>query len=229
MSKTGWISSTRPDAEKFGEVTPGRIPRHKFSKEIQEELTRLRKLDNWHGLAALVTDWTVIILAALCGEVLNDLSSWASWIFYLGVALPVIGTRQRALATLLHESAHDILAKNKRLNRFLGTCFSGYMIFQSYNAYRRSHVRDHHGSFGDPRIDPDLRAHISAGLYEPQSGAKFRWRYLISPLFGRQTPSVVKELVTARLSGTRKEAIRGISVVAYVACIGGAFCRLWTV
>ena len=134
----------------------------------------------------------------------------------------MIATRQRALATLLHEAAHGTLAKNRRLNKFLGTWFSGYVIFQSYETYRRSHVRDHHGSFGDVHADPDLRAHIAAGLYTPHTGARFAWRYLVQPLLGRQTPAIVKELISARLSGTKDEVRRGMGVVIYMAAIGVA-------
>jgi fatty acid desaturase len=201
------------------EVLPGRVPRHRFSESVTEDLRGLRKLDNWHGPLALLTDWVVILAVAVLTE---SVSGWAWWPVYLLVALPVIGTRQRALATLLHESAHETLARDKRLNKFLGTWFSGYVIFQAFEAYRRSHVRGHHGSFGDPRRDPDLRAHISAGMYRPQSGLVFTWRYLVSPLLGRRTPAILKELVLARLSGTRQEIVRGVAVVLYVAAIGGA-------
>jgi fatty acid desaturase len=203
--------------EHADDLAPGRVPRHRFTEQVNDELKQLRRLDNWHGPLALIADWTLILGVAIICEML---SGWPFWTFYLTVALPVIGTRQRALATLLHESAHETLAKNKRLNKFLGTWFSGYVILQAFEAYRRSHVRDHHGSFGDPRTDPDLRAHLEAGLYTPQSGLRFAARYLIAPLFGRQTPAVVKELVLARLSGTRTEIVRGICVVLYVAAIG---------
>ncbi|MGW0892206.1 fatty acid desaturase [Saccharopolyspora sp. NPDC002578] len=224
MNKTGWIHDGIPTILGNVEQAPtGRIPRHRFSGEIDSELAALRKLDNWHGPLALITDWAVVVLAALACEALRTWSGWAFWPVYLLVALPVIGTRQRALATLLHESAHGILAKHKRLNTFLGTYPSGYLIFQSYRAYRRSHVRDHHGSFGDPRRDPDLRAHISAGLYRPQRGAAFTWKFLIAPLFGKQTPAVLRELVVARLSGTKEEVLRGAAVIAYVAGICGLF------
>ncbi|MFD3596724.1 fatty acid desaturase [Nocardia sp. NPDC058640] len=198
-------------------VLPGRVPRYKFDSDIENEVRALRKLDNWHGPAALVGDWLIIILMiALC----EQFSGWLWWPAYLALALPAIGIRQRALATLLHEAAHGTLAKNKRLNIFLGTWFSGYVIFQSFETYRRSHVRDHHGSFGDVLVDPDLRAHIAAGLYKPQSGARFTWRYLIMPLLGRQTPAIVKELVVARLSGTREEIQRGLGVISYMLALG---------
>jgi fatty acid desaturase len=198
----------------------GRVERHRFAGDVQREILSLATLDNWHGPLALATDWAIVVGVVLLCE---SLSGWVAWACYLLVALPVIGTRQRALATLLHESAHGTLAKSKRLNKLLGTWLSGWLIFQSYETYRRSHVRDHHGSFGDAGVDPDLRAHIDAGLYAPHSGARFAWRYLIQPLLGRQTPSIIKELVSARLSGTKAEVRRGLGVVLYMAAIAVAF------
>jgi fatty acid desaturase len=197
-----------------------RVERHRFARDLQKEVNSLAGLDNWHGPLALATDWAIMIAVAVVCQLLFG---WVAWAFYFLVALPLIGTRQRALATLLHESAHGTLAKNKRLNKFLGTWLSGWVIFQSFDTYRRSHVRDHHGSFGDVNADPDLRAHIAAGLYAPHTGAQFAWRYLIQPLLGRQTPRIIKELVSARLSGTREEVRRGVGVVLYVAAIAAAF------
>jgi fatty acid desaturase len=85
----------------------------------------LAGLDNWHGPLALATDWAFMIAVAVVCQLLFG---WVAWAFYFLVALPLIGTRQRALATLLHESAHGTLAKNKRLNKFLGTWLSGWVI-----------------------------------------------------------------------------------------------------
>ncbi|MBC6466609.1 fatty acid desaturase family protein [Actinomadura alba] len=137
--------------------------------------------------------------------------------FYILVALPVIGTRQRALATLLHEAAHGTLARSRRLNRFLGTYPSGYLILQSFAAYRRSHVRDHHGLFGDPQRDPDLRAHVQAGLYQRRSGRRFVVKFLLAPLVGTQTPAVLRELLHRRLV-----THRSMGVLAYVAAVATA-------
>ncbi|WP_169810742.1 fatty acid desaturase family protein [Nocardia beijingensis] len=193
---------------------PGRVPRYRFDPEIDSEVRTLRQLDNWHGPLALIGDWVVIAAVVILCE---QLSGWIWWLVYLSVALTVIATRQRALATLVHEAVHGTLAQHEGLNKFLGTWFSGYLILQPFEAFRRSHMRDHHGSFGDVRKDPDFRAHIAAGLYKPQSGATFVWRYMVLPLSGQQTSAIVKEL---RLSGTRDEALPGLAVTGYLAALG---------
>lgn len=196
------------------DVLPGRVPRYRFDPEIEGEIRNLRKLDNWHGPLALIGDWLVIAVVVILCE---QLSGWMWWIFYLTVALPVIATRQRGLGTLVHEAAHGTLAENRGVNRFLGTWFSGYVILQPFDAFRRSHMRDHHGSFGDVRRDPDLRAHISVGVYKPQSGARFVWRYMLLPLLGLTTAAIVKEL---QLRGSWHKARPGLAVVCYLAALG---------
>lgn len=212
------------------------ITRHRFSPEIERQLAALRKLDNWHGPLALVTDWAVIIGTIwLCERFLHGLA-W--WLGYLLVAVPIIATRQRALATLLHESVHGVLTRDLMLGIALSTFPSGYMILQSRRAYRRSHLRDHHGSFGNPYVDPDLRAHLSHGLYEPMSGRTFTIKYLLAPLVGWRTPQLITELVVQRLSGTPRELTASIAVLAYflgvvaacfVAGIGQLFLVYWVV
>ncbi|MFI2343181.1 fatty acid desaturase [Nocardia gamkensis] len=193
---------------------PGRVPRYRFAPEIDAEIKTLRQLDNWHGPLALIGDWAVIAAVVIICE---QLSGWLWWLVYLTVGLTVIGTRQRALGTLVHEAVHGTLAKDERVNKFLGTWFSGYVILQPFEAFRRSHIRDHHGSFGDVRRDPDFRAHIAAGLYKPQSGTNFVRRHMLMPLLGREISAIVKEL---RLSGTRAEIRPGLAVVCYVAMLG---------
>lgn len=128
---------------------------YKFSDEYQNEILDLIKLDNWHCCLALLEDYSLIcisIFATCC----------ISWYLY-PLAILIIGSRQRALATLLHEAAHQTLAKNKRLNFVIGTFFSGYLILQAMGAYRESHVRFHHGHFGDPSLDPDYQLAMEQG------------------------------------------------------------------
>lgn len=196
------------------------IRRHRFPTDVQRGLAALRKLDNWHGPLALITDWSVIVIAVLVTELF---SGWVWWIAYFLIALPLICTRQRALATLLHESAHGVLTKSRFLNLFLGTYPSAYLVLQTYRAYSRSHLRDHHGAFGNPYVDPDLRAHIASGLYRPRSGRAFVLKYLLAPLVGLRTPALINDLVVNRLSGLRREVISGIGVALYVSTIGALF------
>ena len=120
--------------------------RKRFSEDINRKLRQLGKLDNYHVAAALILDYGVIATAI-------SLYFVSPWLLPLTVIL--IGSRQRALLTLLHESAHGVLARSPTWNFLCGTIFSGYLVFQVYGRYHQSHVRMHHGALGDPEWDPD--------------------------------------------------------------------------
>ncbi|HFZ8317023.1 TPA: hypothetical protein ACIPBE_004816, partial [Salmonella enterica subsp. enterica serovar Litchfield] len=75
----------------------------KFNEEIMEKLIPLSLLNNYRGILALSIDWFFI----MCSIVVS--SYFENIIIYI-LAIFIIGTRQRALATILHESAHRTLA-----------------------------------------------------------------------------------------------------------------------
>lgn len=109
----------------------------KFDKEILKKIKTLYTYNNFYGVFALIYDYSIIIFAIL----LSEFSYW-----FLPLSILLIGSRQRALATVLHEASHSALTANKKLGQILGTYFSGYLIFQSWDSYYLSHVKNHHPS-----------------------------------------------------------------------------------
>ncbi len=103
-------------------------------------------MNNWRGPLGLAADVLVIAASAWA-------ASWSLWLYPLAVLM--IGARQRALASLLHESCHKTLMKNRVLNDAVGRWCAGFPIFQSHRAYVRSHVLLHHSFLGDEKRDPD--------------------------------------------------------------------------
>lgn len=209
-------SSAAPDAL-------NRLPRHRFDAEVRQKIRTLHDLDNWHGVAAWASDVVWIAVAITLAELARDTVMF--WPTYILVALPVISTRQRSLATLLHESAHGTVAKSKRLNRLLGTYLSGYLIFQTRSSYFASHVRDHHGRFGNPRRDPDLIGHLRAGLYDPLPKWRFVLKFLVLPLFLCQVPEIAR-LVRDRLvydAVDRREKARLLAYVVSLSLVVALF------
>ncbi|HWB74690.1 MAG TPA: fatty acid desaturase family protein [Nannocystaceae bacterium] len=75
------------------------------------------------------------------------------------IAVVALGTRQHALAVLMHESAHGLLFRTRRLNERVGEWLCAQPIATDVRRYRRHHVR-HHAHTGTVR-DPDR------GLAEP--------------------------------------------------------------
>ncbi|MER6343553.1 fatty acid desaturase [Streptomyces sp. NPDC001595] len=180
-------------------VAEGRYKPYRFSREIQERARELNRLDNWHGILGFLSDAFWITAAVW-------LSLGVSYWFY-PLTLVVVGSRMRALATLLHESAHGILAANRALNLVLGTALSAYPIFQTHYSYKKSHVATHHPKLGRPDVDPDLVFFIEQGVYEEGLTTRQRWmRLVVLPALGSRTLSVLKYLVVNRLGGGAKDA-----------------------
>ncbi|HFC7429411.1 TPA: fatty acid desaturase, partial [Neisseria meningitidis] len=119
----------------------------KFDKEILLKIKELYRYDNWHAVLAILYDYLIIIFSIF----LSEQSYW-----FLPLTILLIGSRQRALATILHEASHSALTKNKKFGQILGTYFSGYLIFQSWNSYCVSHVKNHHPKLGTDS-DPDYK------------------------------------------------------------------------
>lgn len=186
--------------------------RHVFSRKIQEELHQLRELDNWHGPLAVLYDYTVIVFAML----MFHLSMWLT-----PISILLIGSRQRALATLLHESVHCCLTKSRALNRFLGTYLSGYLIFQEFNTYRDTHVRQHHAYLGDPEHDPDFHYHINEKLYHYHGCFNFFKHYILKPLILQKTLSYFLYLIKYRMLPSKKYLKSFLTMFIYW---GGIIC-----
>jgi fatty acid desaturase len=144
--------------------------RKKFSPEINARLCEFMGLDNHHAAAAVVLDFAIIAGAMS----LYFVSPW-----FIPLTLLIVGSRQRALLTLLHESAHGVLARSKKWNFVCGTFLSGYLVFQAYFRYQESHVRLHHGSLGDPSVDPDTASYVNQGLF----GKNYSKRAFLKHLF----------------------------------------------
>ncbi|MCY7917198.1 guanitoxin biosynthesis L-arginine gamma (S) hydroxylase [Bacillus vallismortis] len=147
---------------------------YRFSKEITTELRPLYKSNNYRGLVGIVYDFLVIAVAIYLCQI--------NYLFY-PLSVLLIGSRQRALATILHDASHLCLAKNKKLNYFLGTYLSGYLIGQEFNIYKDSHVKGHHTHLGNPDKDPDYQYHLDIGLYKLNSHKHFLYKYILKPLF----------------------------------------------
>lgn len=209
-----------------------RVRRYKFSKEIKAELAALAILDNWHGPAAVIEDVFVIACAITLGTAVPIATPLATC---------VIGSRMRALATLLHEATHRTLAANLTLNQLIGR-IAGYSIFQTWEAYRRSHIKEHHAYIGNADLDPDLKFHIEKGLYNPQSARAFLWHHIIKPGFALNVGNTIKYLLRDRMFGVfrndapiehRKDARRfiafwcGVAAVVFATSTWQSFLIFW--
>ncbi len=189
------------------------LRRHKFDPAIVKRVRALYGLDNYHGPLALLSDYLVIAAAIYACIAFG-------WIAY-PFALLVIGSRQRALATMTHEASHGTLAKNRRLNNLLGSYMSGYLIGMLFDAYKQSHVQSHHAQFGSEENDADYRYMIDMGVYDECSQSRYTWNILLKPLFLMNVPKYLGFLIRDRLLAISSEegAREGIRLLIFWAVL----------
>ncbi|MDE9493482.1 fatty acid desaturase [Xenorhabdus bovienii] len=92
------------------------------------------------------------------------ISLYVHYSFYI-LFIIIIGARQRALASLFHEAAHSNLFRNKWMNNYLTHVLCGWGILQSFHAYKKSHVHEHHLQIGDHEKDSDYKYMLEASPF----------------------------------------------------------------
>ena len=193
------------------------LPSHKFSTEILEQLKPLSSSNNYSWIIGLAYDYLMIGIAILASVKL-------SWYLY-PLSIIIIGTRQRALATLLHDAAHLRLCQNRVLNKIVGTYLTGFPIFQGFRAYSKSHVLKHHHFLGDKNNDPDYNYYIKMGLYNNVTKLNFIFSYILKPLFFANSWSFIKYLLKNRLLD-KNNRLEAISLITFWSIIGIIFYKL---
>lgn len=179
----------------------------KFDSEILSEIKKLYVYDNWHAVFALLLDYSLIIFAIYI---------YHFSYYLLPISLLIIGSRQRALATILHEASHSALTKNKKIGKFLGTYFSGYLIFQSWDSYYISHVKNHHPKLGSNE-DPDYQYYLATGIFQEQTKTQFFWKFLFSHFLCLKILESLKYLLLNRLIiSTSKVELVKIGIVQII-------------
>jgi len=135
---------------------PNKTSQYKFNPEISKELNKLTVLDNYHVIIALLQDWGIIILSSIVAHY---------YFYFYPICLIIIGSRQRGLGNIFHDSTHGNIVKNRRLCNITGTFLSGYWVGLSMSDYRESHVKLHHNYLGNIKVDPDYQYYHNIGIY----------------------------------------------------------------
>jgi fatty acid desaturase len=130
--------------------------------QLPAHLTRIQAL---RAAFALASDWAII---AAC--------------FSLAIALPhpavlvtaaiLMARTQLALAVLMHESAHRLLARPRWLNDFIGQVFTAAPLMLSLFSYRHGHLQHHRAPMAG--TDP-VAVIFGIGDY-PVSRRELAWR-----------------------------------------------------
>ncbi|WP_290817060.1 fatty acid desaturase family protein [Ferrovibrio sp.] len=112
-----------------------------------DEIRTLSQRSDWMGAYLVLHAWALIAGAmALFVWLPNPLT------FLLAVM--VIGGRQLGLAILMHDAAHGLLFRTRRLNEFAGQWLCAFPVGTDLHLYRPYHLKHHrHTQQAD---DPDL-------------------------------------------------------------------------
>jgi fatty acid desaturase len=129
-------------------------------------------------------------------SVVRVLLNWAlivaAWMFVARVPHPavyvlvflVVGVQQHALGLWMHESAHWLLTKNKRVNDLVSVLFLSGPLFVPLRAYRARHFA-HHGFLGTAQDTKQV-------IFTPIQGAKRFWSFAFLTVTGLQLFSIAR-------------------------------------
>ncbi|HEX6357936.1 fatty acid desaturase [Actinophytocola sp.] len=209
-----------------------RVPQRNFKADIpaaaKEQIKQLhRDRDNWHGLVFLALDW-LVVAAAVAATI------WSG--FHLAVylvAVVVIGSRQRALRSLLHEASHHKLVPNKRANLWVGRLLVAFPLLEGVSGYLCAHC-EHHRHLWDTELDPKRRQYAALGIIRPRDPLRFTLRHLLRPLTLVHAPYNVLAALVGRDENRRETWIRltylaTLTAVAFATGWAAEAALLWLV
>ena len=119
-------------------AAPRANPEDFFSPEQWADLTAR---SSWRGLWLVAHCWAVIGAAMLMG---------ALWPVTIPLAVVIVGTRQLGLFVLMHDGAHAVLHRNRKVNDWVAY----WLCSPTLRDYRPYHLQHHR--FVQQTGDPDL-------------------------------------------------------------------------
>lgn len=137
----------------------------------RDDLRVLRKRSNLRGAWMVAHAWGLIFGAMVL------FAFFPNPITFL-LAVMIVGARQLGLAILMHDAAHGLLFRDKKLNDWVGQWLCAYPVIADLTLYRPYHF-EHHKKTQQPD-DPDL--HLSAKF--PVTRASL-WRKALRDLTGQ--------------------------------------------
>jgi fatty acid desaturase len=174
-------------------------------KQIETEMLKLRsdaefkmwlrqhsQVSVWRELIYLAFDWLIV------GICLWSLVSFKLPILAQVLLLFVVGSRQHALMTFVHEAAHYRISENKLFNDFIGNFFAAYPVLFSTSFYRKHHLAHH--QYLNSESDPDVVRRKGQTQWQfPQNQSLF-FKTLVSKIF---VGGYEWLYVTSKISGLR--------------------------
>jgi fatty acid desaturase len=111
---------------------------------FREELRKIPNFRNACNVILVYAQTIGIIVAAVW------IDNWFVWI----AAFLLMGRAHAQFAALMHEAAHRLLFRNKKINDWVGRWLLGFPAFTPTDLYRRGHMAHHRDEFGPD--EPDI-------------------------------------------------------------------------
>ena len=172
---------------------------------IPELRARFRTISNWRNVRAVLMAWTWLIG-------LTYLATHSAWYITLA-AMVAMGPIHVRFAILMHEAAHRLLFRSKRVNDVVGTWLIAYPALVPITLYRRSHFAHHRDEFGPD--EPDL-AFYDGYPCHPRDLRRRLWRDALG-ISGWKNFKVLLVALTKSASRPLASRILGVQVVLAIA------------
>jgi fatty acid desaturase len=125
-------------------------PNGRATPEFREQLRRIPNTRNALAVVALYAQTIAIVVVAVHFE---NWRLWDTWLVW-AAAFVLMGRAHAQFAALMHEAAHRLLFRNRKVNDFVGRWLLGFPSFTPIDAYRRGHMAHHREEFGPD--EPDI-------------------------------------------------------------------------
>jgi fatty acid desaturase len=187
---------------------------------MRDELRRIPSLRNGVSVVFLYVQTAALLAAVIVTPGWWRLLTWP-------IVFVLMGRTHAQFASLMHEAAHRLLFKNRKLNDTVGRWLLGYPGFTTTDGYRRVHMAHHRVEFGPDEPDIPLYANY------PVAPASLR-RKLMRDATGRTGIKLLRQ----QLRGLRAPdalvrhtqwKIWGLQVAMLAGCIAGGVWWLYPV
>jgi sphingolipid 4-desaturase/C4-monooxygenase len=162
-------------------------PHRQRTKELLKTHPEIRNLIGRNPYSALLI--IVLVLLQLSISVLLKNQAW--WIALI-IAYVIGAFANHSLFVLIHEAAHNLIFKNKKLNLISGIIADIPNIVPSSVSFRSYHLK-HHSFQGNYYLDADLASRWEARLIDSNFWGKAFW-FLFFPIFQALRPPRLKEI-----------------------------------
>jgi fatty acid desaturase len=169
------------------------------ANELRDHLRRIPNTRNALAVAAVYAQTIGIVVAAV----------WIDNLFVWAIAFVLMGRAHAQFAALMHEAAHRLLFRNRRINDWVGRWLLGFPSFTPIDLYRRGHMAHHRDEFGPDEPDiplyrgyPIARASMRRKLVRDATG-RTGWKLFKGLVRGVRAPDAAVRIQAQLIVATQ--------------------------